>query len=196
MATTAAPIGVAAGSPNWGQVCRELDRFGPTGEVPELRCGTGLWTLEAHAPRGRGNRRRRLAGGVGDRPRQAGESRARDSRSLRQADLFDWRSKRAYDAVFFRLLALARTARTLRRFLRARPVRAPSGRARLLLGLFSRRDPGREGAPRAATRSPGGSTTGGSSGSSRSSTIPPTWDGASPCARRKHLLYGFAEPSP
>jgi SAM-dependent methyltransferase len=46
MATTAAPIGTAAGSPNWGEVRRELDRFGPTGEVPELRCGTGLWTLE------------------------------------------------------------------------------------------------------------------------------------------------------
>jgi demethylmenaquinone methyltransferase/2-methoxy-6-polyprenyl-1,4-benzoquinol methylase len=46
MAMIAAPIGTAAGSPNWGEVRRELDRFGPTGEVPEFRCGTGLWTLE------------------------------------------------------------------------------------------------------------------------------------------------------
>ena len=39
------------------QVRRELDGFGPTGEVLELACGTGLWTRGARASRRRHYRR-------------------------------------------------------------------------------------------------------------------------------------------
>ena len=83
------------------QVRRELDRFGPTGEVLELACGTGLWTVELarHAAGVTAvdaspevleiNRARLAEAGHGTPVRYIG------------ADLFDWRPDGAYEAVFF-----------------------------------------------------------------------------------------------
>ena len=83
------------------RVRRELDRFGPTGEVLELACGTGLWTVELA---------RHAAGliAVDASPEVLDINRARlqEARleiSVRyvRADLFDWSPDDAYDAVFF-----------------------------------------------------------------------------------------------
>lgn len=82
-------------------VRRELDRFRPSGEVLELACGTGLWTVELA----------RYAAGVtavdaSSEVLEINEARLKDSRietPIRYvtADLFDWRPDAAYDAVFF-----------------------------------------------------------------------------------------------
>jgi len=83
------------------QVRRELDRFGPTGEVLELACGTGLWTVElvSHA-----------AGitAVDASPEVLEINRARLHEACPEvpvryvrADLFDWIPDDAYDVVFF-----------------------------------------------------------------------------------------------
>jgi len=83
------------------QVRRELDRFGPTGEVLELACGTGLWTVELA---------RKAAGitAVDASPEVLEINRARLQEAgpgipIRyvQADLFDWRPEKAYEVVFF-----------------------------------------------------------------------------------------------
>jgi ubiquinone/menaquinone biosynthesis C-methylase UbiE len=83
------------------QVRRELDRFRPTGEVLELACGTGLWTVELA---------RHAAGvtAVDASPEVLEINRARlqefrpeiPVRYVR-ADLFDWRPDDSYDVVFF-----------------------------------------------------------------------------------------------
>jgi SAM-dependent methyltransferase len=82
------------------QVRRELDRFGPTGEVLELACGTGLWTVELA---------RRAAGitAVDASPEVLDINRARLQEagsgtpvSYVLADLFDWSPEKAYDVVF------------------------------------------------------------------------------------------------
>ncbi|MBD0253854.1 MAG: class I SAM-dependent methyltransferase [Rubrobacter sp.] len=83
------------------QVRRELDKFGPAGEVLELACGTGLWTvkLARHAA---------SITAVDASPEVLEINRAR----LREAhpevpvryvlaDLFDWSPQEAYDVVFF-----------------------------------------------------------------------------------------------
>jgi SAM-dependent methyltransferase len=82
------------------RVRRELDRFGPTGEVLELACGTGLWTVELA---------RRAAGitAVDASPEVLDINRARLQEagpgtpvSYVLADLFDWSPEKAYDGVF------------------------------------------------------------------------------------------------
>ena len=83
------------------QVRTELDQFRPTGEVLELACGTGLWTVELarHAegitavdasPEVLEINRSRLK-----------ESGLRTPVSYVLADLFGWRPDGAYDVVFF-----------------------------------------------------------------------------------------------
>ncbi len=83
------------------EVRRELDRFGPTGEVLELACGTGLWTVELAryadrvtavdaSPEVMEINRARLKGSQIETPVQ-----------YVRADLFDWRPDEAYDVVFF-----------------------------------------------------------------------------------------------
>jgi len=83
------------------QVRRELDRFRPAGEVLELACGTGLWTVELA----------RHASGVTavdaspevleiNRARLL-ESRPETPVRYVRADLFDWRPDDSYDVVFF-----------------------------------------------------------------------------------------------
>ena len=83
------------------EVHRELGRFGPTGRVLELACGTGLWTLDLA---------RHAAGvtAVDASPEVLEINRARlrkagHETSVRyvEADLFDWRPDAAYDTVFF-----------------------------------------------------------------------------------------------
>ena len=83
------------------QVRRELDRFRTTGEVLELACGTGLWTVELA---------RHAAGvtAVDASPEVLEINRARLQESHTEtpvryvlADLFDWRPDDSYDVVFF-----------------------------------------------------------------------------------------------
>ncbi len=83
------------------RVRQELDRFGPTGKVLELACGTGLWTVDLA---------RHAAGitAVDASPEVLDINRARlqEARSevpvrYVRADLFDWRPDEAYDGVFF-----------------------------------------------------------------------------------------------
>jgi len=83
------------------QVRDELDRFGPTGKVLELACGTGLWTVELA---------RHAAGitAVDASPEVLEINRARLEEDHREspvryvrADLFDWSPDDAYDVVFF-----------------------------------------------------------------------------------------------
>lgn len=82
------------------RVRRELARFEPTGEVLELACGTGLWTVELA---------RRAAGitAVDASPEVLDINRARLQEAgpgipVRYvlADLFDWSPEKAYDVVF------------------------------------------------------------------------------------------------
>src|SRR5919202_6091068 len=79
----------------------ELDRFGPTGEVLELACGTGLWTVELA---------RHAAGiiAVDASPEVLEINHARLQEAHPEvpvryvrADLFDWSPEKAYDVVFF-----------------------------------------------------------------------------------------------
>jgi SAM-dependent methyltransferase len=83
------------------QVHGELDRFGPKGEVLELACGTGLWTVELA-------RHATCITAVDASPEVLAINRAR----LREAgtgvpvryvlaDLFDWSPEVTYDVIFF-----------------------------------------------------------------------------------------------
>ncbi|HWS82418.1 MAG TPA: class I SAM-dependent methyltransferase [Rubrobacter sp.] len=83
------------------RVRQELDRFGPTGRVLELACGTGLWTVELA---------RHAAGitAVDASPEVLDINRARLQETLPEAtvsyvraDLFGWRPEESYDVVFF-----------------------------------------------------------------------------------------------
>ncbi len=83
------------------RVRQELDRFGPTGRVLELACGTGLWTVELA-------RHAASITAVDASPEVLDINRARlqEARSevpvrYVRADLFDWRPDEAYDGVFF-----------------------------------------------------------------------------------------------
>ena len=83
------------------EVRRELDRFGPTGRVLELACGTGLWTVELvrHASRV-------TAVDASPEVLEINRARLREAgleASVRyvEANLFDWRPDDAHDAVFF-----------------------------------------------------------------------------------------------
>jgi SAM-dependent methyltransferase len=80
-----------------GKVQDALERFGPTGEVLELACGTGLWTerLVARADR---------MTAVDNSPEMLELARARvgDGRvRYVQADLFAWEPDMDYDTCFF-----------------------------------------------------------------------------------------------
>ncbi|HEV7938494.1 MAG TPA: class I SAM-dependent methyltransferase [Solirubrobacteraceae bacterium] len=79
------------------EVQAALDRFGLTGEVLELACGTGLWTerLAAHADR---------VTAVDGSPEMLELCRARVGYArvdYVQADLFAWEPERKYDVCFF-----------------------------------------------------------------------------------------------
>jgi ubiquinone/menaquinone biosynthesis C-methylase UbiE len=83
------------------EVRRELDLFQTTGEVLELACGTGLWTVELA----------RHATGItavdaSPEVLEINHARLQEARlqtpvSYVRADLFDWRPDDAYDVVFF-----------------------------------------------------------------------------------------------
>jgi SAM-dependent methyltransferase len=82
-------------------VREELDGFAPVGDVLELACGTGLWTVELA-------RYARAITAVDASPEVLDINRsrleeARSEVSIRylQTDLFDWRPDGAYDVVFF-----------------------------------------------------------------------------------------------
>jgi ubiquinone/menaquinone biosynthesis C-methylase UbiE len=83
------------------RVRQELGRFGPTGRVLELACGTGLWTVELA-------RHAASITAVDASPEVLDINRARLRESHPEntvryvrADLFDWRPDDAYDVVFF-----------------------------------------------------------------------------------------------
>ena len=83
------------------QVRRELARFGPTGKVLELACGTGLWTVELarHAAR-------ITAVDASPEVLEINRARLQESRTeipvrYVKADLFDWIPEEVYDEVFF-----------------------------------------------------------------------------------------------
>jgi SAM-dependent methyltransferase len=74
-----------------------LDEFCPEGDVLELACGPGTWTAELL-------RRAHTVTGVDAAPEMLRLARAKvnDSRArFVQADLFEWKPDRRYDAVFF-----------------------------------------------------------------------------------------------
>jgi len=79
----------------------ELERFAPVGDVLELACGTGLWTVELA-------RHASAITAVDASPEvlDINRSRLEEARSevpvrYLQTDLFDWRPDGAYDVVFF-----------------------------------------------------------------------------------------------
>jgi demethylmenaquinone methyltransferase/2-methoxy-6-polyprenyl-1,4-benzoquinol methylase len=83
------------------EVRRELDRCQPTGNVLELACGTGLWTVELA-------RHASSVTAVDASPEVLEINRARLRETGREtrvryvgADLFGWRPDDAYDLVFF-----------------------------------------------------------------------------------------------
>ena len=83
------------------RVRQELARFGPTGRVLELACGTGLWTVELA-------RHAACITAVDASPEVLAINRARLREACPEvpvryvrADLFDWRPDHAYDVVFF-----------------------------------------------------------------------------------------------
>lgn len=83
------------------RVREELDGFEPSGDVLELACGTGLWTVELA-------RHAAAITAVDASPEVLDINRARLEEAHPEvpvryvrADLFDWRPGVAYDAVFF-----------------------------------------------------------------------------------------------
>jgi ubiquinone/menaquinone biosynthesis C-methylase UbiE len=178
------------------QVRRELRVFGPAGEVLELACGTGLWTVELA-------RHAASITAVDASPEvlEINRSRLREAGSetpVRHvlADLFDWSPQKTYDVVFFGFwLSHVPPARFAAFWELVRSALGPGGRVFFVdsLGQEAPEEKRRQGwTPQDPPPCSGNSTTDGSSGSSRSSTIPqtsrrgsPTWVGASRCARRR-----------
>ncbi len=77
------------------EVRTALDHFGPTGDILELACGTGLWT-ESLLQSQIANLRRRLKEMI-----SLCRSRVGDAPTFIQADLFNWMPDRTYDTIFF-----------------------------------------------------------------------------------------------
>jgi demethylmenaquinone methyltransferase/2-methoxy-6-polyprenyl-1,4-benzoquinol methylase len=76
---------------------RAIDAFRPTGDVLELACGTGVWTQHLA-------RFATTVTAVDAAPEMLVRARARagnESVQFVEADLFEWRPDRRYDAVFF-----------------------------------------------------------------------------------------------
>jgi demethylmenaquinone methyltransferase/2-methoxy-6-polyprenyl-1,4-benzoquinol methylase len=89
--------GLPTGELAKARVLAELEKFRPEGEVLELACGPGTWTqaLLRHAARVT------AIDGAPEALRLAA-SQVNDPRvRFMQADIFDWRPERRYDAVFF-----------------------------------------------------------------------------------------------
>ena len=79
------------------EVERDLERFAPRGDVLELACGSGIWTLHLA-------RHASSLTAVDSSPEMLALNRARlGDAPVRyvQADIFEWRPDRAYDVVFF-----------------------------------------------------------------------------------------------
>ena len=84
------------------EVRRELDSFRPEGEVLELACGTGLWTVELARHADRVTAVDASPEVLGINRARLGESRTETPVRYVRADLFDWRpDEEAYDSVFF-----------------------------------------------------------------------------------------------
>jgi SAM-dependent methyltransferase len=79
-----------------GDLAAALDAFAPTGEVLELACGPGTWTVHLlrHATR------LTAVDGSPEMLRRATIAAGPDARFI-HADIFSWRPDRAYDVVFF-----------------------------------------------------------------------------------------------
>jgi 2-polyprenyl-3-methyl-5-hydroxy-6-metoxy-1,4-benzoquinol methylase len=80
-----------------GACLAEIEKFRPEGEVLELACGPGTWTptLLAHAAK---------VTAIDGAPEvlELAASKVKDPRvCFIQADIFDWKPDRRYDAVFF-----------------------------------------------------------------------------------------------
>jgi SAM-dependent methyltransferase len=79
------------------RLCGALDAFAPRGDVLELACGTGQWTVELAA-------RADHVTALDSAPEMLSLAAARVGDAPVRflcADLFRWRPDRAYDAVFF-----------------------------------------------------------------------------------------------
>ena len=187
------------------EVRGELDRFRPAGEVLELACGTGLWTVELvrHAA---------SVTAVDASPEviEINRARLRDAgheQTVRyvRADLFDWRPDSPYDAVFFGFwLSHVPPARFERFWDLVRSALKPGGRAFFVDSL--RTEPWAE--KRLLGRDPRGHTTVRRLNDGREFRIvkifydPVELEGRLAdlgwrfCVRRteNHLLYGFGEP--
>ncbi len=189
------------------EVRRELDRFQPTGNVLELACGTGLWTVELarHAASVTAvdaspevleiNRARLREAGRGNRVRYVG------------ADLFDWRPDDAYDAVFFGFwLSHVPPERFAAFWDLVRSALKPGGRAFFVDSLGAETPDEKE----RRARDPEGHTTARRLNDGREFRIvkifydPADLEGRladlgwrfSVRTTRNHLLYGFGEPRP
>jgi len=81
-----------------GKVETALERFAPRGEVLELACGTGLWTGRLAGPAARVTAVDASAEMISLNRRRLGPDAAVE---YVQADLFEWRPRRAYDVCFF-----------------------------------------------------------------------------------------------
>lgn len=187
------------------EVRGELDRFRPAGEVLELACGTGLWTVELA-------RHAKGITAVDASPEVLEINRARLDESGLQtpvgyvlADLFDWRPDRAYDVVFFGFWLSHVPPRRFAAFWElVRSALGPGGRVFFVDSLgpetpYEKRSPGRD---------PDGYTTTRRLNDGREFRIVKIfYDPADLEARlsdmgwrfsvrttENHLLYGFGEP--
>ncbi len=80
-----------------GDLAAALDAFGPTGDVLELACGPGTWTVQLlrHATH------LTAVDGSPEMLRRAAQVAAGHDARFIHADIFSWRPERAYDVVFF-----------------------------------------------------------------------------------------------
>jgi 2-polyprenyl-3-methyl-5-hydroxy-6-metoxy-1,4-benzoquinol methylase len=123
------------------QVRDDLDEFGPTGQVLELACGTGLWTgqLAAHASH---------VTAIDAAPEVLDIACAKVAAAnveYIEADLFAWQPDRTYDVCFFAFwLSHVPSERSRSFWEKAKRALAPNGRVYLIDSARSHRASARD----------------------------------------------------